>query len=88
MSIRVRGAGAKKVFLISGRVSEALVCLVQRELSALHQTAILVELDNVGLGNRHEVVLELHVGVGGATLQVEELERVAGVASEGAASEA
>ena len=88
LSIRVRGAGAKKAFLISGRVSEALVCLVQRELSALHQTAILVELDNVGLGDRHEVVLELHVGVGGATLQVEELERVAGVASEGAASEA
>ena len=74
--------------MISGRVSEVLVCLVQRELSTLHRIAILVELDDVGLGNRHEVVLELHVGVGGATLQVEELERVVGAVSEGVAFEA
>ena len=74
--------------MISGRVSEVLVCLVQRELSTLHQTAILVELDDVGLGHRHEVELEFHVGVGGAALQVEELEGVVGAVFEGGAVEA
>ena len=81
LSIRVRGAGAEGLTL----GLEVLVGLIELELGALHRTAILVELDNVGLGNRHEVELELHVGVGGAALQVEELEGVVGVVGEGAA---
>ena len=80
----VRGTGADEL----AHGLEVLVGLIELELGTLYELAVLVELDDVGLGHRHEVVLELHVGVGGATLQVEELERVAGVVSEGAASEA
>ena len=80
----VRGAGSEGLKL----VLEVLVGLIELELGTLYELAVLVELDDVGLGNRHEVVLELHVGVGGATLQVEELERVVGAVSEGVAFEA
>ena len=80
----VRGAGSEGLKL----VLEVLVGLIELELGTLYELAVLVELDNVGLGNRHEVELEPHVGVGGATLQVEELERVVGAASEGVAVEA
>ena len=80
----VRGTGADEL----AHGLEVLVGLIELELGTLYELAVLVELDDVGLGNRHEVVLELHVGVGGATLQVEELERVAGIVSEGVASEA
>ena len=80
----VRGAGSEGLKL----VLEVLVGLIELELGTLYELAVLVELDDVGLGNRHEVVLELHVGVGGATLQVEELERVVGAVSEGGAFEA
>ena len=81
----VRGTGAEKRVLVIGRICKAPVCFVQRELGTLYELAILVELDNVGLGHRHEVELELHVGVGGAALQVEELEGVVGVVGEGVA---
>ena len=79
----VRGAGAEERVLVIGRICKVLVCFVQRELGALYELAVLVELDDVGLGHRHEVELELHVGVGGAALQVEELEGVVGVVGEG-----
>ena len=80
----VRGAGSEGLKL----VLEVLVGLIELELGTLYELAVLVELDDVGLGNRHEVELELHVGVGGATLQVEELERVVGAVIEGVAFEA
>ena len=84
----VRGARAEKRVLVIGRICKFPVCFVQRELGTLYELAVLVELDDVGLGHRHEVELELHVGVGGAALQVEELEGVVGAVFEGVAVEA
>ena len=75
----VRGTGADEL----AHGLEVLVGLIELELGTLYELAVLVELDDVGLGHRHEVELELHVGVGGAALQVEELEGVVGVVGEG-----
>ena len=80
----VRGAGAEKL----GLGLEVFVGLIELELGALYELAVLVELDDVGLGHRHEVELELHVGVEGAALQVEELEGVVGAVFEGVAGKA
>ena len=80
----VRGTGADEL----AHGLEVLVGLIELELGTLYELAVLVELDDVGLGHRHEVELELHVGVGGAALQVEELEGVVGAVGEGVAVEA
>ena len=80
----VRGTGADEL----AHGLEVLVGLIELELGTLYELAVLVELDDVGLGHRHEVELELHVGVGGAALQVEELEGVVGAVGEGVAFEA
>ena len=80
----VRGTGADEL----AHGLEVLVGLIELELGTLYELAVLVELDDVGLGHRHEVELEFNVGVGGAALQVEELEGVVGAAFEGVAVEA
>ena len=48
---------------------EVLIGLIELELGTLYELAVLVELYDVGLGHRHEVELELHVGVEGAALR-------------------
>ena len=80
----VRGTGADEL----AHGLEVLVGLIELELGTLYELAVLVELGDVGLGHRHEVELELHVGVGGAALQVEELKGVVGAVGEGVAVEA
>ena len=57
---------------------------IQREARTRDRVAVLVDLDDVGVGNVHEVELEAHVRGTRAPLKVEETQRVLGAVLESA----
>ena len=78
-AVDVGNAGGKLLDLVPVRVRT-----IQREARARDRVAVLVDLDDVGVGNGHEVELETHVRGTRAPLKVEETQRVLGAALESA----